>query len=183
MNDLKNIDDRPFPLMRPNAAVGLPASLLVAAGALAFWIVGRGRTPDSLGVLALVCGVPVLAGTAWMIRRRSYQGIFLTGQLLLIVLQTSGGFRGAPFAFGAVPILAGAMMLWGLFGMARKADELERQVLKSALSVATAIAACAMLAYTAAEALGAPRAPAMLWFEILVIAMYAGLAIAGRRYS
>ncbi len=173
----------PFPLLRPNSSQTLPGGLLVSAGALAFWITTRERMPSSLGLLALACGVPVLAGLAWMIRRRLSKGIFLTGQLLLVVLETTAWVRNAPFPLGATPILAAALMLWGLFGMARKADELERRVLQAALAVATAIAVFAMLAYTAAETLGAPRVPAIVWFEILVIALYAGLVIVGRRYS
>ena len=181
--DGSTVENRPFPLLRPNPKESLPGSLFVAAGALAFWILARGKSPTSLGLLALVSGEPVLAGLAWMFRRRLYQGIFLSGQLLLIVLDTAGGFRHAPFPLGAVPTLAAALMLLGLFGMARKADELERRVLQAALVLACGIAVCAMLGYSVAETLGAPRAAAMVWFEILVLGLYAGLVIVARRYS
>ena len=177
------LENRPFPLLRPNPRESLPGSLFVAAGALVFWILARGKSPESLGLLALACGVPVLAGLAWMIRRRFHQGIFLSGQALLIVLGTAGGLRGAPFPLGVVPLLPAVLMLWGLFGMARKADELERRVLKGALALATGFALCAMLLYGVAETLGARRAPAITWFEILVLGMYAGLMLVARRYS
>ena len=175
--------NRPFPLLRPNPKESLPAKLFVAAGALVFWILARGKSPESLGLLALGCGLPVLAGLAWMIRRRLHQAIFLSGQALLVVLGTAGGLRGAPFPLGVVPLLPAVLMLWGLFGMARKTDELERRVLQGALALASGIALCAMLVYGVAETLGARRAPAITWFEILVIGLYAGLMIVGRRYS
>ena len=172
----------PVPLLRPGPRqMPLPA-ILVSVGALAFWIASRDKMPSSPGLLALACGAPVIAGLAWIIRRRLSKGIFLAGQLLLTVLVTIPWVRNAPFPLGAAPVLPAALMVWGLFGMAREADELERRVLQAALSVATAIVVTAMLAYTAAEALGAPRAPAIAWFEILVVALYAGLVIVGRRY-
>lgn len=182
-NDSGGAQNMPFPLLRSEPSQTLPGGLLIAAGALAFWIATRERMPSSPGILALACGVPILAGLAWMIRRRQSKGIFLAGQLLLVVVETTDWVRNAPFPLGATPLIPAALMLWGLFGMARKTDELERRVLQAAFAVATAIAVCAMLAYSAAETLGAPRAPAMAWFEILVIALYAGLVIIGRRYA
>lgn len=178
-----DVENRPFPLLRPNPKESLPGGFLVAAGALAYWILARGKSPASLALPALVGGVPVLAGLAWMIRRRHHQAIFLSGQLLLIVLGTAGDLRKAPFPLGAVPLLPAVLMLWGLFGMARKADELERRVLQGALAVAFGIALCAALLYGAAETLGASRAPAIAWFEIMVLGLYAGLMVVARRYQ
>ena len=177
-------DNRPFPLLRPNPKDALPPSLLVIAGALAFWLLTRERTPGSLSPLALVgCGALVLAGLAWMIRRGLHQGIFLSGQLLLIVLETTADVRRAPFPLGAAPVLAALLMLFGLFGMERKADELERRVLKGGLAVAAMLGAGAMVAWSITESLGAPRAPAMAWFGVLILGLYAGLVIVARRYS
>jgi hypothetical protein len=181
MNEIKNIENRPFPLLRPNPKESMPGAAFVAAGALAFWLLAMGKKPESLGLLALVCGVPVLGGLAWMIRRRYYQTIFLTGQLLLLVL-ARGELRREPFPLGVVPLLPAVLMVWGLFGMARKADELERRVLQAALAVAFGIVLCATLAYGVAETLGAPRAPAIAVLEVLVIVTWAGLVIAARRY-
>ena len=177
------VENRPFPLLRPAPAEGLPGKILVGAGALAFWILAREKTPGSLGLAEIVCAVPVLIGLAWMIRRRYMQGLFLSGQLLLIVLLTSGGFRRAAFPLGALVILPAALMVWGLLGMARASDELERRVLQGALVLACGIAVFGVLAYSFAETLGAPRLPAMTWFEVLVLGLYAGLVIEARRYS
>jgi hypothetical protein len=177
------VNDRPFPLLRPNPRESLPGGLLVALGALVFWLLAREKSPESLGPLALACGAPVLAGLVWMILRRYYQALFLSGQLLLLVLGTSGGLRSAPFPLGLVPLLPAALMLWGVAGIARKCDELERRVLEGAVAIAFGIGLCATVVYGAAETLGASRAPAILWFAILVVALYAGLMITARRYS
>ena len=180
------VENRPFPLLRPNPEKSLPGRLLLAAivvGALAFWILAREKPPSSPGLLALACGAPALAGLAWMVRRRRFQGIFLLGQLLFTVLETTAWIRRAPFPLGAAPIVPAAMMLWGLAGMARRADELERRILVGALAAASAIAVSAMLAYGLAETLGAVRAPAVAWFEVHVLALYAGLVIVSRRYN
>jgi hypothetical protein len=177
------LENRPFPLLRPNPKESLPGGLFVAAGALAYWILAREKSPSSLALPALVGGLPVLGGLAWMIRRRLHQAIFLSGQLLLIVLWTAGDLRRAPFPLGAVPLLPAGLMLWGLLGMARKADELECRVLQGALALASGIALCAFIVYGLAETLGAHRAPAIFWFGVLVLGWYAGLAIVARRYS